>query len=401
MKIAMKRLIKNEKGQALVMVLILLLIGGLIIGPLLSYMGNGLNIGSVYEGRTAELYAADAGVEDAVLQIEQGEVVLCPGNPTYNYNISDVNGKSVDVAITSINGVGNLTLTYRVVSTAAGDGIGTEIEAYIKGVSQYGDYAGLLGQVLTSKGEINIKGEVNPPDGEHGPEEYYDDPWPTAEELAEWYLKDVAGGTHYDGDTEIDLEGNSCPPGPIYINDEENNSWPSGLGPLYVDGELEITNSINNDPPPTLTLTGTVYVTGDTLIKPNKEMTLDLNGQTIFVASDTTGTPALWIGGGKLTILGPGIIMAVGDIYFEPNIPVGMTEPIFIMSVEGETLLQPGGDFYGSIAGSVEVQLQPGSSVSYPEDADWYENLNFLIGFKMLIFHIASWEVTPLSREEV
>jgi len=382
-KIDVKTLIRDEKGAALVMVLILLLISGLITGPMLSYMGTGLSSGEVYEMRTDELYAADAGVEDAIWKIQQGYVALCPGDPTYDYTMSDVNGKSVDVTITSFDGSGNLTLTYRVVSTSSGDGIGTEIEAYIFGVNPYGDYEGLLGQVLTSQYEISIKGEVNPPDGEHGPEEFYDDPWPTAEELAAWYLKDVAGVEPYDSDT-LDIDGDDMEIGPFVS---------------FRDDGLEITNSQTTDPPPTLTLTGTVYITGDTLIKPNKEMTLDLNGHTIFVASNTTGTPALWIGGGKLSILGPGIIMAVGDIYFEPNIPVGMTEPIFIMSVEGETLLQPGGDFYGSIAGSVEVELQPGSSVSYPVDSDWYDSLNFLIGVKMLIFHIASWQVTPLSPE--
>ena len=41
MKTIMKRLVRDEKGAALVMVLILLLISGLIIGPLLSYMGTG------------------------------------------------------------------------------------------------------------------------------------------------------------------------------------------------------------------------------------------------------------------------------------------------------------------------------------------------------------------------
>jgi hypothetical protein len=76
-----------------------------------------------------------------------------------------------------------------------------------------------------------------------------------------------------------------------------------------------------------------------------------------------------------------------------------VTDPVFIMSIDGQTFLQPGGDFYGSVAGSVEVQLQPGSSVSYPQDAEWYETLNFLLGIKTLIFHIASWDVTPLSPE--
>jgi len=383
MKIDVKRLIRDEKGQALVLVLILLLVGGLIIGPLLSYMGTGLITGNVYERRVEELYAADAGVEDAVWKIQQGEVALCPGYPTHSYNISDVNGKSVDVAITSVYGVGNVTLTYRVVSTAAGDGIGTEIEAYIFGVNPYGDYAGLLGNVLTSQEEIILmpSANVTPSEGENAPVDYYDDPWPTAEELGEFYLEDVAGVEPY-GSNTVNLGG-----------------FDKSLGPLYRDGGLEILNSENT--PATLTLTGTIYITGDTLIgTTGKDFTLDLDGHTIFVASDSADPQKALSIGGQCTIIGSGIIIAVGDIYFQPKVPVGVTDPIFIMSVEGETLLQPNGDFYGSIAGSVEVKLQPGTSVNYPVDSDWYDNLNFLIGIRMLIFHIASWEVTPLSREE-
>ncbi len=384
----MKRLIRDEKGQALVMVLILLLVGGLISGPLLSYMGTELNTGEVYERRTDELYAADAGVEDAVWKIQQGEVALCPGDPTHSYNMSDVNGKSVDVTITSFDGSGNLTLTYRVVATATGDGSGTEIEAYIFGVNPYGDYAGLLGQVITSLNEIEIApgANITPPVGEeHGPIEYYEASWPTGEELADFYLDDVAGAEPYDSAT-LDLDG--------------EDDW---IGPFYRDGELDIVSTSNT--PATLTLTGTVYITGDTQIygptsvEPFK-LTLDLNGQTIFVASNTTGSHnALEIQ--KCNIIGPGIIIAVGNIYFAPKAESGVTDPIFVMSVEGITNVQPGGDFYGSIAGSVVVDLQPNTSISYPEGGfDEYE-LNFLIGFQMLIFHIASWEVIPLPPEEV
>jgi len=364
------------------MVLFLIMVGGLIVGSLLSYVGTGLLNSRVYDRRTAELYTADAGIEDAVWKITRGEVALCPGDPHYDYTIADVNGRSLDVTITSEYGVGNLTLTYHVVATATGDDGQSQIDAYVVGVSKYGDYTGLLGQVLTSQEEITLMpgSNVTPPEGEeYGPEEYYDDPWPTAGELADFYLGDVAGVEPYASDT-IDING----------VDQE-------IGPIYREGELEIANSSNT--PATLTLTGTVYITGDTLITPNKEMTLNLNGHTIFVESDSADPQkALWLGG-KCTVVGSGIIIAVGDIYFEPNIPVGVTDPVFIMSIDGQTFLQPGGDFYGSVAGSVEVQLQPGSSVSYPQDAEWYETLNFLLGIKTLIFHIASWDVTPLSPE--
>ena len=417
MKTIVKRLVRDEKGASLVMVLILLLISGLIIGPLLSYMGTGLITGQVYEMRTNELYAADAGVEDAIWSIGHQSIPPGlwqesddqPGWWMYEYpEPLIVNGKSVDVTVyrKDLDPTCGQELIYRILATAVTDDgggtaalTGTQIDAYITGESS--DYSGILDNVITSQNEIAYPPlqqlDINYPEG-HGPVANYDGLWPTPEELAEFYWEDVKDATHYDGDTEIDLEGNSCPPGPIYINDEENNSWPSGLGPLSINGTLDIKNSSNA--PATLTLTGTIYITGDTLIKPNKEMTLDLNGQTIFVASNSSDPQkALWIGG-KCTIIGPGCIIAVGDVYFEPNIPVGMTDPIFIMSVSGETTLQPGGDFYGAIAGSVEVDLQPGTSLNYPEAG--FEDLINFPGFvepKQLVYSIYSWEVIPLWRE--
>lgn len=65
MKAALARAIRDETGKILIMVLILLVVGGLIMGPLLGLMSTGLASGQVYEKKLAELYAADAGVEDA------------------------------------------------------------------------------------------------------------------------------------------------------------------------------------------------------------------------------------------------------------------------------------------------------------------------------------------------
>lgn len=380
MKIAVKRLIRDERGQALVMALILLLIGGLISAPLLSYMGTGLLAGEVYEARTAELYAVDAGVEDAVWKIQNSDGYLpcSPGSPARNYTLTDINGKNVDITITSValyQGITNLTGTYRVEATTSGNGSGTQIEAYIEGVNKYGDYGDILGQVLTSQEEIVLKPgtEVNPPDGEQGPLEYYDDDWPTAEELIDFYLDEVDGEESYDSDLLI------------LDNDME-------LGPFYRDGELEIKGGTAGV---TLTLTGTIYVSGDTLIgSTGQDFTLDLNDCTIFVASNSSSPQkALWIGG-KCTVVGSGVIISIGDMYFEPNTEAGVTDPIFVMSVSGTTNVQPGGDFYGAIAGSVEIELQPGTSINYPGTGGWYDDLNFLIGVKKLVFSIDSWEVS-------
>jgi hypothetical protein len=378
MKITAKRPIRDEKGQALIMVLILLVVGLLITTPLLAYMGTGLIAGGVYERRMAELYAADAGVEDAMWkiqnQVDELPVPSCEDpNPYWSYNISDVNGKSLEVTITCVNNT-----TYQVISTATGDGRGTEIEAYITGESVFGDYSGITDRIITSQGEIDVKNKVNLsyPEG-HGPVDYYDGPWPTPEELGQFYWQDVEDATHYGSDTTIDLNGVDL-----------------DLEPLSINGTLDILNSSNT--PATLTLNGTVYITGDTLIGQNgKDFTLDLNGQTIFVESSSADAIIV---GGKCIISGPGAIIAVGNIYFAPKGDVGGNgEPVFILSVSGTTLLQPSGDLYGAIAGSVEVEVKQGTSptITYPE-AGFGDDLNFLTGVQQLIYSIASWEVNPL-----
>jgi len=80
MKIAVKRLIREEKGQ-LNLVLILLIVGGLIITPLLALMSTGLLTGQAYENTMHALYAADAGVEDGLWQIKNDCLGILFPNP--------------------------------------------------------------------------------------------------------------------------------------------------------------------------------------------------------------------------------------------------------------------------------------------------------------------------------
>jgi len=63
-----KSLIRDEKGRALTIVIILL-VGGLITFSVLAHMRTGLITGQVYEKEMHEYYAADAGVEDAIWKI--------------------------------------------------------------------------------------------------------------------------------------------------------------------------------------------------------------------------------------------------------------------------------------------------------------------------------------------
>ncbi|MCJ7791578.1 MAG: pilus assembly protein PilZ [Dehalococcoidia bacterium] len=378
----MKRLIRDENGQVMVLVLILLIVGGLIIAPLLSYMGTGLLTGRVYERRTAELYAADAGVEDAVWKIQHpGEAGYLPcslSSPPRAYNITDVNGKKVEVTITYTYG-DEQGVAYLVESTATGDGSGTQIDAYITGTIVSANYSGIMDQIATSQGETDIAKKVTLiyPEG-CGPYPNYPGAWPPANIVADFYWQDVEGLTPY-GSGTIDING---------VNMD--------LGPLYRDGTMEILNSSNT--PATLTLTGTIYITGDTLIGQNGKdnLTLELNGQTIFVESDTAGNQKALILGGKCTIHGPGVIIAVGDIEFKPKEQAGV-EPIFVLSVSGTTTMQPSGNYYGAIAGSVEVEIQAGTkpTITYPEGGLGGLGLNFPTLFEIeRLYSIASWEVS-------
>jgi len=74
----MNLLSKRESGQAFVLVLILLLIGGLMLTPLLGFVSTGLKASQLYEQKTDELYAADAGVEDALWRINNHTDFLDP-----------------------------------------------------------------------------------------------------------------------------------------------------------------------------------------------------------------------------------------------------------------------------------------------------------------------------------
>jgi Tfp pilus assembly protein PilX len=394
---SIRGLARGQKGQALILALILLVIGGLIMAPLLAYMSTGVVAGGAYEKKAAELYAADAGAQDAVWkiqhqdQVDEVKYLYCGGgNNTYSYNIADVNGKSVAVTITYVS---NITHTYHVLSTATGDGSGTKIDAYVTGTYRYGDFSGMMTHVLTSMGTFYCP---NPPtpcpcskldnlvspgcDNEtNGPEDNYDPlNWPPPDVLASFYWENVKNTTPY-GSADIDISG---------VNQEK--------GPLYRNGTLTIHNSDSKNAA-TLKLTGTIYTTGDTQIgygtSGNFPMTLDLNGNTIFVASNSSD--ALRIGD-KLTIVGPGVIIAVGDIYFKPQAQLGGEDkPIFILSVSGKTLLQPGGDFYGAIAGGLEVDLKAGNKVYYPTGGFGESDTNFPTGVEWLVYSIASWQVKP------
>ena len=84
----LKQLLSNEKGQALPIVLCLLAIGGLTIASSLNYATTNLNAGRIIDEGIKGIYAAEAGVENALWCLENG--ISPPGQLLENINRMEV-----------------------------------------------------------------------------------------------------------------------------------------------------------------------------------------------------------------------------------------------------------------------------------------------------------------------
>jgi hypothetical protein len=298
-----------------------------------------------------QTYAADAGIEDGFYQVKHGNMSELP----LSFSIPDVNGCEVDVDIEE--GLGGF---YKITSTATGyDGDEVSVEAYAEAldysyllwnaISSYGDIS--LASGVEIHGNITLNGEldVNP----KKVDEIIDGnttygglvAWPSAQAASEYYLAQVPVGSPY-------LLPN--------IDIEHDDS----MGPLYVPGGLDIYSSNSTA---TFTIDDTFYVVDAMEIGSHGQtFTLDLNGQTIFCEKESESVNDFAIDiGGAVTITGSGCIIAVGDIRFMPNILAGEGDFIFVMSIVGDLTAQPLGDFYGSMAGMVEIDYQPGVTLTW------------------------------------
>ncbi len=85
------RFLRQEAGSALILVMVLLVMGSLVILPALANVGTALQTGARYEEKTEALYAADAGIEDAICQVKNDQLpyVLAGQNyHKYNYTVN-------------------------------------------------------------------------------------------------------------------------------------------------------------------------------------------------------------------------------------------------------------------------------------------------------------------------
>jgi hypothetical protein len=398
MKITVKRVLREEKGAAFVLVLVLLVVGGLVLTPLLGLMSTGLMSGQVYEKKADEYYAADAGVEDAIWRIQTNSLRFDANNSSGPWRLG-VNGRNVTVEVYRKDvdpSVCGENFTYQILSIAAtGHGGGTAaisdrttIDARLSVSYLYMDFSPLLDYAIVSNSSITMQpnnyvdGDVWLPD-EH---ELYNKgtidgdvkdandvviDWPTAEQLRTYYSYDVESAP--DPGSSIDIKDTKT------------------IGPCYREGSLTIDNTGGSTP---LVLEGTVYVDGDLHFEQpgGSSYTIDLNDNTIFVEG-RIAFPSNHVG-----ISGSGCIVAVGNINFQPGIASNGDDFVLVMSIAGEVNFQPRGDFTGCIAGNEDVNFQPngnvvwitseGKNLNFPMGTDDPDNLPPVVGLR-----IESWEI--------
>ncbi len=145
MKITAKRLIRDEQGRALTMALLLLVFGGLTVASLLGLMTAGLTAGQVFEKKTGEVYAADAGVETAIWHLQQG------GDPDDVLELI-VNGKNVTVEMEELPHDCQDPEIFEITSTAtSAGGSSTTVVADVTNIYMFAETGDLSsGEIIAS-----------------------------------------------------------------------------------------------------------------------------------------------------------------------------------------------------------------------------------------------------------
>jgi hypothetical protein len=109
------QLITNQKGQTLILALIIMFFGMLVVASLLTLVNTGYTTTKeVYDVKTDQLYAADAGVSDAIWQIKYDNINTFQDYDPYDFSsnwqypltqatptptIANLNNQQVDVTI--------------------------------------------------------------------------------------------------------------------------------------------------------------------------------------------------------------------------------------------------------------------------------------------------------------
>jgi len=285
----MKLTKKGEAGQVLILALILLALGPLLVLPMLRLSDSSQRYNQVTEIYTLNTYAADSGVEYGKYQIYNNPAeILASGLDEYLV----IN--NIDVHVTAEYMTG--TAAYEVISHAA------RAESSVTLKCSIVIDVGLFGNVVACDGDLVIDNcdFVSSEEGEadiytHGNIEIkysYVDGDAKASGVVTLDNSTVTGDIIEGAEVVefppilAEIHEDKAKDGGTYNGDLTYDSGgPYDLGPLYVDGKLDINNV-------DIVLHGTIYVTGDVTIT-NCEITgfgdilaegkLDMNNYSLNV----------------------------------------------------------------------------------------------------------------------
>ena len=303
----MRLLKKRESGQAMIMVLGLLAIGGVLIVPMLKLGSSSLEYHMMAESKTLEGYAADAGMEYALCKLGNN-----PGAFEPETLPSEVNGRIVTVTVEEIG-----SNVYRITSTAISDsGSSTTITSHVCIAVSFFDYG-----MAAIDGDITMSGNA---EVSSSPDLFEGDIYANGQ----IYL---SGNAEVQGDVTatgtVDISGNASVEGGIITEETEPvvfadidtamYLYQANLGTL-IEGDLHINDDGYYD-------LGPAHITGNLNISGNAVVRL---GGTVWV----DGTISM---SGNTRIEGPYSVVAVGDISLTGNSILDPGDIPLIISTDG------------------------------------------------------------------
>lgn len=354
----MKLAKKGQSGQALIMALILLALGGLVITPLLMQTATNLKYHNMIQQETLRAYSADAGVEYGLCEVFNNPEEYQSAPLDYSY---DINNTTVNVTAQYVPSMA----AYKIVSTATSpDNRSTTIETYV--IIEIG----LFGNAFACDGNLEVIGCNLTSDSPGGCDVY-------ANGNVKLLNSDVDGDVFASGTITLDnsdVSGEITPGAEVLdfpaidpqphedAAKEENDirnqdvTYDSGtheIGPFYIDGGHSL--NINNCE---VTLEGTLYVTGD----------VDINNATISGFGDIVAEGDISINNHTFNVDNPDtlpLIMTIGvgaKIDINNDIGDPGTEAV-VYAPDGEIALT-NVDVYGSVAADMIVVTN--AEIHYP-----------------------------------
>lgn len=335
----MKLMKKNsESGQALVLALILLALGTLLVVPGLNLTATSTRSHQLIETKTQEGYSADSGMEYALCKLYNapGQYTGTPLDESFY-----LNGRTVHITSEYL-GSGVYQLTSTATST---DGRNTTIKTRVNlsaGVFIYAlagkdsvDFSNTIVDSapepgngdIASNGNITITGMSSLVNGDaravgtiSGKERIVGEKWEYAPAIAfpgdytELYRAMALEGGTYNGSMTI-------------------SGGTHYLGPLYIDGDLEI------KPGTLVILQGTVYVTGQLKVEGGRfqgEHNVAVYGDIQFSGGGigSTNIPIFTANPGKIRLVGP----VVDAVVYAPNNTVELVNLHLYGAVGGQSV---------------------------------------------------------------